>query len=366
MNIAIIDMDNLKNPFWGAGQARATREVGRLLAKKHTVTVYSAKYPGWENYVEDGINYKHVGLNISQPQLLNFAFILSVPFTVRSITADVIIENFNAPTSVSFSPLFTQIPVIALPTMFNAEKFTQKYHLPFHWVERLGLRYYKYMLPYSEVDSAKAKKLNPKIIYQITPQGVGDEFFKIKQKNPKHILFLGRFDLEQKGVDLLLEAYALVKNKIKYPLVIAGHGPDEKKIRALIQKLKLESQVTVVGAAYGEKKSELISESLYTAFPSRHDEMSLWSLESLASGLPLVGFDLPECAWGTRNVYLKSKSFDVQLYSRLLLEATKPSVITPMRKAARIFAKKFKWQFVADQFEKFIAMVLEAEAKTLT
>ena len=140
LTIAIIDMDNLKNPFWGAGQARATREVGKLLAKKHKVIVYCSKYPGYKDYTEDGIIYKHVGIINKNPQLTNFAFILQIPSLVKQIKADIIIENFNAPISTSFAPLFTKIPIIALPTMFNAIEFTKKYHLPFHWIEALGTR----------------------------------------------------------------------------------------------------------------------------------------------------------------------------------------------------------------------------------
>lgn len=361
MNIAIIDMDSLKNPFWGAGQARATREVGKRLAKKHTVTVYTSKYPGWKNYNEDGISYVHVGLTTRYPRITNWLFILTIPFVVSKIHADVIIENFNAPTSVSFAPLFTKIPVIVLPTMFNAIEFTKKYHIPFHWIEAFGLRFYKYMLPYSNVDSAKAKRLNPNIKFKIVPQGVGKEFFEIPQKKPEYIFFLGRYDIWQKGIDLLLDAYSKVKDHIRYPLIIAGHGPDEQIIRKRVHELGLESQVTVMGKLYGDEKNRMLSRALFTAFPSRHDELSLWALESLASGLPLVGFDLPECAWAPRTVFLKAKAYDTNAYAQLLLNATQSRVIQPMRHKARLFARSYDWDTVAQQIEEFINEVIQLE-----
>ena len=167
LTIAIIDMDNLRSPFWAAGQARATRETGKLLAKKYNVIVYTTKYPGYADYTEDGIIYKHVGIVHTNPHITNLVFIFTIPFLVRTIQADIIIENFNAPVSISFAPLFTKIPVIGLPTMFNAIEFTKKYHLPFHWIEQWGMRYYKYFLPYSDIDSSKIKKLNPKAIIKI-------------------------------------------------------------------------------------------------------------------------------------------------------------------------------------------------------
>lgn len=361
MNIAIIDMDSLKNPFWGAGQARATREVGKRLAKKHTVTVFTSRYAGAKDYTEDGIYYCHVGIATPFPRLTNLLFIGAIPLLVRKIRADIIIENFNAPTSVSFAPLFTNIPIVVLPTMFNAIEFTKKYHFPFHWIEALGMKFYSYMLPYSDIDSAKAKRLNPRIHVKIVPQGVGPEFFEITQKKPKYILFLGRYDIWQKGIDLLLRAYARVSDTIRYPLVIAGHGPDEQRIRNLIHELHLEHTVTMLGPLYGKAKDMILSEALYTAFPSRHDELSIWALESLASGLPLVGFNLPECAWGTRDIYLKSPPFDIAAYGELLKKATDPEVITPMRKQARVFAKQYTWERVATDIELFLTDIISKE-----
>jgi len=363
MNIAIIDMDNLKNPFWAAGQATATREVGKRLAKKHDVTVYCSKYPKYKDYMEDGVKYVHVGINSMNSKIINLAFIITVPFIVRKIKADIIIENFNAPTSVSFAPLFTKIPVIALPSMFNAVEFYKKYHIPFHWIERIGMKFYKYMLPYSEVDSAKAVSLNPKIKLKIVQQGVEARYLKIKQKNPKHILFLGRFDITQKGIDLLVEAYAKVKNDIKYPLILAGHGPDEHKIRKLIDKYELHDKVKIVGPAYGEKKFKLMSEALYVAFPSMHDEMCLWALEALAGGLPLICFDLPESKWMNDDISIKAKPFTADEYAKILLQATNMELMSKMRKASRDLARKYPWEKVASEFESFINEVLEIEGK---
>lgn len=363
LNIAIFDMDNLKNPFWAAGQARATREVAKRLAKKHQITVYCAKYPGFKDYKADGITYTHIGIVNKSPVLTNLAFLFSIPLKVRKVQADVILENFNAPISISFAPIFTKVPVVGLPTMFNAKEFSQKYHLPFDLVEMIGFKFYKYLLPYSNTDSSKAKRLNPDIDFKIVPQGVDRSFFNIKHKKAKHILFLSRFDIWQKGLDLLLESYAKVAEKIKYPLVIAGHGPDEQKLRQLIKDLKIDDQVTIVGSAYGDKKTRLIQESIFVAFPSRHDEMSLWILEALASGLPIVAFDLPESRWISKGISLKAKPFDLDNYSKKLLEATQPALNKKMQKNAREFARGFTWEKVASEFEKYFIHVLEKEGK---
>lgn len=366
LHIIFLDFDDIKNPLLGAGQARATFEVGSRLAKMgHKVTVICSKYPGCKDRKENGIYYRHTGIGSRYIQLNNAYYILSIPFTVKMLKADIIIECFTAPISTLFTPIFTKIPVIALPSMFNAAEFEKKYNLPFTKIERLGMKFYKYIMPYSEIDCAKAKKLNQNIEFRIVKQGVGDEYFNVRRTNTKHVLFLSRFDIQQKGIDLLLKAFAKVKDKIGAPLVIAGHGPDERKIKKMIQELHLEDSVLIVGSAYGKKKKKLMSEALFVAFPSRHDELSLWALEALAAGLPIVCFDLPEGKWLSSEVSLKAKQFSIKNYAEALLKATDKKINIGMSIKARKFAKQFSWDKVADEFVKFIQYVLKKEEKNV-
>ena len=81
--------------------------------------------------------------------------------------------------------------------------------------------------------------------------------------------------------------------------------------------LELQKKVIFVGGTYGEKKKKLLSESLYVAFPSRHEGFSLFALEALASGLPLVAFDIPGISWANKNVALKAKNFNIVKIEKL-------------------------------------------------
>jgi glycosyltransferase involved in cell wall biosynthesis len=362
-NVVFLDFDDIKNPLLNAGQARATYEVGTRLAKMgYIVTVYCSRYPGFRDRIENGIRYRHISLGTRYIRLNNLFYILTLPFYVRQIKADIIIESFVAPISTLCSPLFTKVPVIGLPSMFNAKAFFRKYHIPFHWVERFGSRVYKYFLPYSDIDSAKMRLLNPGIRYKIVPQGVDDEYFRVKHNTPKHILFLSRLDIEQKGIDLLLESYARVKNKIPYPLVIAGHGPDREKVVDFIKRLGLQKDVKLVGSAYGVKKKKLIADALYVVFPSRHDELSLWALEAFASGMPIVAFDLPEATWMSKKASLKAKPYDIDEYASLLLKAANPSRNRRMRIEARKLARAYTWKKVVILFDEFISEILKIES----
>ncbi|HVZ12496.1 MAG TPA: glycosyltransferase family 4 protein [Patescibacteria group bacterium] len=364
LHIVFLDLDDVKNPILNGGQARATYEVGgRLVEKGHKVTVLCSKYPGYKDRFENGIYYKHIGIGTGNIKVNNFAYLAAAPLAVTSLkNVDVILECFTAPVSTLLSPLFTNIPVVGLSTSFEADRFSKMYHLPFYLVERFGLRFYKYFVALTIFFEKKMKVSNPKVISTVIPEGVGEEFFKIKKKRSKHILFLGRLDMDQKGIDLLLHAYAKIANKVKYPLVIAGNGPDEKKVAELIKKLKLENKVSMVGPTYGDKKAAYLSESLFVAFPSRNETFSCFALEALASQLPLVAFDIPGISWTGDNVASKAKAFNVNEYASLLLDAVKKNQNGKLGKEARRYAAKFTWSRVASEFEEFFYMVLKKEA----
>ncbi len=363
LTIVFLDFDDIKNPLLGAGQARATLEVGKRLIKKgHKVTVISSRYPGYKDRTENGITYKHIGLGSGNIRLNNLVYILALPFAVKKIRADIIIECFTAPISTLFSPLWTEIPVVALPSTFDADRFTKLYHLPFNRIEEFGLRFYKYFLPYTEYLDKKMRQVNPEIISKIVPEGVSNEFFKIKKKEPKYILFLGRLDVTQKGIDLLLKAYSKIANDIKYPLVIAGNGPDEDKVKSMIRQLKLDGKVKMLGATYGEKKNKVLSEALFVAFPSRNETFSLFALEALASGLPLVAFEIPGLSWNNDKVALKARPYSIDSYAHVLKKSTDRITIKKMSTQARLFAKGFSWDKVAEEFESFFKEITERKA----
>jgi len=356
LNIVFLDFDDIKNPILGGGQAKATVEVGKRLVKMgHSLTVICSKFPGYQDRFENGIRYIHIGIGTRNIKLNNILYILLLPIeVVKQRKVDIILECFTAPISTLFSPLFTKIPVVALTTSFEADMFSSLYHFPlFKHIEKIGLKQYQYFIAYTKHYEKKIKKYNKYAIVKIIPEGVGEEFFKIKKKTPEFILFLGRLDIGQKGIDLLLEAYSKVKDKIDYSLVIAGNGPDELKIRKIIKSYNLGKKVKMIGPTFGSKKFNVLSRSLFVAFPSRHEGFPLFSLEALASSLPLVAFDIPGLSWTNINVCLKAKKYNTDEYSKLLLLATKKSVVNKMSISAKKFAKNYSWDNVASSFESF-------------
>lgn len=361
LHIIFLDFDDIRNPLLAAGQAKATLEVGQRFVKKgHTVTIICSRYPGYKDRKEFGMRYKHIGLGSANIRLNNLVYILTLPFTVVRLRADIIIECFTAPISTLFSPLFTRIPVVALPTSFEAERFAKLYHFPTDKIESIGLRVYKYFLPFMQSNLDKMQKVNPKVTYKIVPQGVGEEFFKVKKQKPEFILFLGRLDIGQKGIDLLLNAYKKIEKKITYPLYIAGNGPDEEKTKELINTLDLSRSVKLLGNVQGKVKEDLYAKAAFVAFPSRHEGFSLVSLEALASGNSLVGFNIPSLQFASEPHIYTVKSFDVNAYAKKLLEVSKHNSLAQEKKSKQ-FAKQYSWENVTNGMELFLQEIIRKE-----
>lgn len=363
LNIIYLDIDDIKNPLLNGGQARATFEIGKRLTKLgHKLTVLSTKYPGYKDRYEEGIYYKHIGINTGNIRINNAFYILTLPFILPFLKADLIVECFTAPISTMFSPWFTKIPVIALPSSFEADRFSKLYHLPFNMIEKFGLRFYKYAIPLGKDSDDKIREVNSGLVSQVIPEGVGKEYFAIKKsKKAKHILFLGRFDVGQKGIDLLLEAYAKVADKIKYPLVVAGMGPDEVKVQELVKKYNLSEKVKLIGPTYGKKKFQVLADSLFVALPSRHETFSCFGLEALASGNGLVIFDISGLGWTNNKIALKARAFKTDDYAKKLLQMSDEKTAKQYGKNGIKFAKNFTWENVTNDFINFCQKVLTME-----
>jgi len=360
LSIVILDFDDVANPLLGAGQAKATYELAKRLVKRgHKVEVISSRYPGYKDRMEQGIRYRHIGISSGNIRLNNLIYILAVPWQVMKVRADVVVECFTAPISTLLSPLFTKLPVVVIPSSFEADRFAKRYHLPVNLIEKWGIRFYRYALPYSKAIEGKFLRLNPKMVCKIVPEGVDVNAFKMKPGRAKHILFLGRMDMDQKGLDLLLKAYKKIAGKCKYPLVMVGFGPDEDRVKELVEKLKLTNKVSLVGPSYGEDKLKLMRESRVIVLPSRDETFSCFALEALASGHTLATFDIPGLSWlDDDQVVVKAKPYSVNEYAKKLLMLVKDPRLAAKNKRAREFAKKFSWEKMTRDYETFFYKVV--------
>ncbi|GEO15762.1 glycosyltransferase family 4 protein [Microvirga aerophila] len=101
--------------------------------------------------------------------------------------------------------------------------------------------------------------------------------------------FVGRLTNE-KGVDLLLQAMAIVRGEVAdVNLTILGDGPERRSLEILAEQLGLSECVQFVGSAPPDQVSKLLNETKVMVAPSFIIEpFGIVALEGLASGCEVV------------------------------------------------------------------------------
>lgn len=102
---------------------------------------------------------------------------------------------------------------------------------------------------------------------------------------PLHVVYVGRI-AENKGVFEAVAALGQLRDQGRMMrLTIAGGGPDEARLRALVAELSLDDRVHFAGPLYGEAKDALWRSAHVFAFPTYHREGLPYALlEAMAVG----------------------------------------------------------------------------------
>jgi glycosyltransferase involved in cell wall biosynthesis len=104
--------------------------------------------------------------------------------------------------------------------------------------------------------------------------------------NEPYLLYYGRLS-EEKGIEVLVKAMALINKNIK--LKIVGEGPDFNKIRNLIKKLNLTDRIEMLGAKYDQELNNYVANSNAVIVPSIWPENFPYVvLEAMSAGKPVI------------------------------------------------------------------------------
>lgn len=126
-----------------------------------------------------------------------------------------------------------------------------------------------------------------------------DEFSSPTPRNTAtDLLFIGELR-DIKGVDVLLQALAGVRQSRDATLTIVGEGADREKLTALSQQLGLGDAARFVGA---KPAREAFTLGRCLIVPSRKESLPYVVLEAGAAGLPLIATDvggIPEIVQGS-------------------------------------------------------------------
>ncbi len=193
----------------------------------------------------------------------------------------------------------------------SASYVASKYNIPFVLTEHSSLKYARYCRKsyrkyifdtYKKADvlltvgSGLKKEIQGYIDrdIQVVPNMVDLSLFKLKKKENKNkfIFFSCAFLEEGKGMEDLINAFTQAfKNDSNCFLKIGGDGSEREKLKELIIKNNMGSNIELLGALSRSEVACEMANSDAFALPSMHETFGVVYIEAMASGKPVIGAD---------------------------------------------------------------------------
>jgi glycosyltransferase involved in cell wall biosynthesis len=267
------------------------------------------------------------------------------------------------PASATINPLFARQPVIASVQWFFARDWTARLRLPFHWGEEYGVRLYRNFIVLTPSMRERIAGRVPGAACSVIPNGIEEELFDIAIRPGRSILYSGRLDLGQKGVDLLLMAYARLPSP-RPPLVLAGHSQEPAAVEALARRLGVADEVVWYGRYDRAGRARLLAECRFVCVPSRDETFGMAITEACAAGKPVLHFDRAPMNEVAPAACVAVKPFDTDAFARAMqrLWDSTDDALVRRGEACRHAMGQYRWPSIAARQEAFYHDVLDRRA----
>ncbi|MEM4001696.1 MAG: glycosyltransferase family 4 protein, partial [Saccharolobus sp.] len=193
----------------------------------------------------------------------------------------------------------------------------------------------------------------------LPPQGCFRRKYNIPEEK-RVILYLGRLH-RVKGVDILLKAYAYLRNKVKKAndTVLVIVGPDDgffTEAKYLASALGISNAVLFTGSLYGRSKLEALVDAEFLVIPSRYETFPYVLLEAYACGKPVIAANVGGLSSlvieGVTGTLFETGNFK-QLADKMFQLLNDEYLIKEMgAKAIRLVKEKYSIEKIALQTEK--------------
>ncbi len=356
MKILHLIYDHMKNPWVGGGGAVRVYEIYKRISGRHNVTVVCGKYPGARDYKEGNIDFRFVGTSRNNYLFSTFCYAARAAGFLRTSgnLYDVVVEDF-APWNPVFSSFFTDRPAVLHVNHREGPNILKRWFvagLPFYMVEMIYPRLFRYVNALSEETRRKIKVPSAVIV----PAGIGSEIMRNDTGNEEDgsILYVGRLHIKNKGLDTLFSAMKKAGGR----LVLAGRGPDEKKLKEMAKDLGIKD-IEFAGFVTEGKKLIMLKQSCFFVLPSRFEGWGIVVLEAAACGKPVIVSDIPELRYAVDGGFgLSFKTGNAEdLAEKINLLSSNTSLRRELGQKAREYAKNFTWDRIAEEYEKYLIKI---------
>jgi glycogen synthase len=345
--------DDPSNPWVGGGGSVRAREIYRRLAGRVDATVATGRFPGARDARVDGVRY--VRLGAARPYAWSrLTYARAAERLLRDAEYDAAVLDFSAYAPVRVPagrPVGVTVHHLTGPTA--GARWSRPVGGVVARVERLLLRRGGRFSADSRATAIQlAEIVGPGVPIDVIGAGVDDRLFALSRRPEGWVLYFGRLDVHQKGLDTLLHAVArLARARGDVELRVAGRGRDGDAVRRLARALGVERHVRVLGAVSDDARLALLAGAAVQAMPSRFEGFGLAAAEAMAAGVPLVAThvgSLPEVLDAPRGGVLVPPDDPAALADALGRLLDSADARAALGRSARRAAERHRWGAVAE------------------
>jgi len=358
-------------PKWVGGTEIATKNIAGYLARNgHEVHIITSLDKGLPKKKQEDNFFIH---RVSHPKIKIFGYLvfwIKCFFSIKKIKPD-IVHSQGIQMGI---PSFLAKKIFGTPYIVYCRG--SEVYLPWKFKKIIS------KIVFNSADAVIALTDNMKNEIQknyekniiILPNGVDFKKFlnfskqTIRDKfkiNPgeKIIVFVGSLR-PVKGVEYLIEAFNIIKNKAPATkLFLVGDGEKKQSLEDLVRKNNLEKQVNFIGQVQNDDIPEYMAIADIFVLPSLSEGFPGVILESMASGLSVVATKvggLPELIKDGENGFLVEPKNPEQISEKVLLLLEDDKLREKISNNNKEKVKRYSWENVIDKIEKIYS---EAIAK---
>lgn len=351
--------DDPQNPWVGGGGSMRVLEIYRRLVGRVDATVATGSFPGARDETVDGVRYVRLGARSPYPWS-RWTYARAATELLARGGYDAAIYDFSV-----YTPLRLPAgrPVGLVVHMLHGPTARQRFGRVVggavaaaegralgqaRWISTTSRWMMEQLRPFVHRDAR----------VELIGSGIPDEFARVRRAEQPYLLYYGRFDLFQKGLDTLLEAFARVaRERPGIELRLAGRGKDEAAVRALADRLGVADRVRVFANVERPQVLDLLGGALALLMPSRLEGLPMVPAEAMAAGVPVVSTSvgaIPEVLDPPHGGILVPPDDADALAAAALALLDDPARRAALSASARVSAERFSWDAVAERHLEFL------------
>jgi len=362
MRILHLIYDDPANPWVGGGGAVRVRELYARLAGRVEAEVVTGSYPGASGGVFEGVRYRRLGRE-SPYAWSRATFGLAASALLRRARYDAAVVDFSAYTPIVVPrgrPVGVTVHHLTGPSA--RERWGAAGGSLVGLAERRLLRRAHIFSATSAATHLLLTRILPpgSTIVRVGA-GVDERFYAVDRQEADYLLYFGRLDWFQKGLDVLVDAFARIAATFPaLTLRIAGRGRDTGRIAGAIEAAGLGKRVTLLGPVSDAERLRLLAGARLMLMPSRFEGFGMVAAEAMAAGVPLVASSagsLPEVVDAPSGGLLVPPEDAGALAASASTLLADDAARDELSRTARRSAERFRWHIVAEDHLAFLRRI---------